>query len=127
MTKKAIVFFSLALVFVVLTSFFLGLTAYFTGVSLYALYGPHRDAGTVVGGLFCFLTIFPFSIFTVVSAGGVFPFTSLFRKMNGKDTAYNKAFFVFAVIAILVSALCIVVVPIIGAVKSSIENAASSM
>ena len=122
MAKKAIVFFVLAAIFTFVTGVFLGLTTYFTGYALYCLYGPHHDAGTVIGGLFCFLTIFPTSIVTVFSAGGVFPFTSLFQKMNGgKGNVYTKVFFIFAICAIIFVALCLIAVPVLGAINQAVN------
>lgn len=122
MAKKAVVFFVLAAIFTFVTGVFLGLTTYFTGYALYCLYGPHHDAGTVIGGIFCFLTIFPTSLVTVIAAGGVFPFTSLFKKMNeGKSNVYTKVFFVFSVCAIMFVASCIVVVPVLGAINQAVN------
>lgn len=116
MNNKSIPFFCLSAAFAALTAIFLGITLFLAGVALYGVFGPH-DLDSAISGIVCFIMVFPSGLCTVLFAGGVFPFTSLFQKMNDKKSnGYITFFFIFAVVAILLAAACIIAPPVLAVI-----------
>ena len=126
MKKSAIVLLVFSLIFVVATLVFFVFSTIFGVTSLVAYFDPNGTAGDKVGSVFLFIAMIPYCAGMFLSGALTLPFDLALQKKLQDKTWYTKAILIFALVAMALAIIYVIVFPLsVNATTSA--NSSSSM